>query len=258
MNHANWCEQTFGLRGRTALVTGARTGIGRACALALAQAGADLVLWGRDAGDLGEIRADVAECGRSVKCVGADLSDLHAVGRTTRSLLEDTQIDVLVNNGGTIHRGPAIETTLEDWRNVMTVNLDAVFLLSSIIGASMVERGAGKIVNIASILSFQGGFNALAYAASKHGVAGLTKALANEWAVKGVNVNAVAPGYITTNNTELLLRDSVREPAIRARIPAGRWAAPEEVAGPVVFLASSASDYVNGHVLVVDGGWLGR
>ncbi len=258
MTSEGWLEERFGLSGRTALVTGARTGIGRACALALADAGADLVLWGRSDGDLEGVREEVQARGRTARCVGADLGDLDAVATTATSVLSETRVDVVVNNAGTIGRGPAADTTLTQWRDVLTVNLDALFLLCRTFGAPMVRRGDGKIVNVASLLSFQGGVNVPAYAASKHAVAGLTRSLANEWAPRGVNVNAVAPGYVATNNTEALRADPDREPTIRARIPAGRWALPEEIAGSVVFLASTAADYVHGHVLAVDGGWLGR
>lgn len=254
----DWVSTQFGLRGRTALVTGARTGIGRSVALALADAGADVVLWGRDAEDLGEVRAEAEARGSVVRCVGADLADLEQVDNTARQVLAECEIDVLVNNGGTIARGPAATTTLADWRRVLTVNLDSVFVLCRILGASMVTRGHGKIVNVASLLSFQGGVDVPAYTASKHAVAGLTRALANEWAGRGVNVNAVAPGYVATNNTEALRHDPVRESAIRSRIPAGRWADPADIAGTVVFLASPAAAYVHGQVLAVDGGWLGR
>ncbi|PVG83815.1 2-deoxy-D-gluconate 3-dehydrogenase [Nocardioides gansuensis] len=253
-----WLEQRFGLAGCTALVTGARTGIGRASALALAEAGADLVLWGRDAADLEDVATEARALGRRVRTVGADLSDPSAIEDTAADVLTETEVDVLVNNAGTIRRADAAETTFEDWRAVLSTNLDSAFLLARAFGAPMVERGSGAIVNIASLLSFQGGIRVPAYAASKHAVAGLTKALANEWAASGVTVNAVAPGYVVTGNTEALRADPEREPAIRSRIPAGRWAEVEDIVGAVVFLASPAAAYVNGHVLVVDGGWLAR
>lgn len=253
-----WLEERFGLAGRTALVTGARTGIGRASALALAEAGADLVLWGREAADLEDVAAEARALGRVVRTVGADLSDPSAVEATAADVLLETQVDVLVNNAGTIRRADAVETTFEDWRAVLSTNLDSAFLLAQAFGRPMTERGSGAIVNIASLLSFQGGIRVPAYAASKHAVAGLTKALANEWAASGVTVNAVAPGYVVTDNTEALRADPEREPAIRSRIPAGRWAEVEDIVGAVVFLASPAGAYVNGHVLVVDGGWLAR
>jgi len=247
----------FDLAGRTALVTGARGGIGRAVALALADAGADLVLWGRDGG-LDAVAAEVADRGRKVSTVATDLADIGALEATAADVLDRQRVDILVNNAGMIRRAPAAETTYADWRTVLDVNLDAVFLLCRMFGAPMGERGGGKIVNVASLLSFQGGVRVPAYAASKHGVVGLTKALANEWAGVGINVNAVAPGYIATANTAALRTDPRREPEIRGRIPAGRWGEPDDVAGAVVFLAAPASDYVHGHVLVVDGGWLAR
>lgn len=253
-----WLEERFGLAGRTALVTGARTGIGRASALALAEAGADLVLWGREAADLEDVAAEARALGRLVRTVGADLSDPSAVEGTAADVLTEIEVDVLVNNAGTIRRADAVETTFEDWRAVLSTNLDSAFLLARAFGRPMTERGSGAIVNIASLLSFQGGIRVPAYAASKHAVAGLTKALANEWAASGVTVNAVAPGYVVTDNTEALRADPEREPAIRSRIPAGRWAEVEDIVGAVVFLASPAAAYVNGHVLVVDGGWLAR
>lgn len=253
-----WTEERFGLSGRTALVTGARTGIGRATALALAGAGADLVLWGRNDDGMGALAGEVERLGRRASRVAADLADLGAVERAAAALLERQQIDILVNNAGMIRRAPANEVRRDDWRAVLGVNLDALFLLCQIIGAPMVARGRGKIVNVASLLSFQGGIRVPAYTASKHAVAGLTKALANEWAAAGVNVNAVAPGYITTDNTAALRADPAREAEIRSRIPAGRWGEPDDVAGAVVFLAGPAADYLHGHVLVVDGGWLAR
>jgi len=254
----DWLTHSFGLAGKVALVTGARTGIGRASALALAHAGADLVLWGRKPHDTDDVAEQVRGLGRSVHTVDGDMADLVAVTAVADQVLDRTRVDVLVNNAGTIHRQPSHETSYADWRVVLTTNLDAPFLLSQRFGSAMVDRGQGAIVNIASLLSFQGGVTVPAYAASKHGIAGLTKALANEWAPEGVNVNAVAPGYVATNNTEALRNDAAREEAIRSRIPAGRWASPEDIATAVVFLASPAAAYVHGHVLVVDGGWMGR
>jgi 2-deoxy-D-gluconate 3-dehydrogenase len=251
-----WLAAQFGLHGRTAVVTGARRGIGRACALALASAGADLVLWGRREGDCDEVAARVRACGSRVRTVAADLGDRAAVTATAGSLAEDGGIDILVNNAGAIRRAPAAETSLRDWDAVVRVDLDAVFLITRVLGAPMLDAGRGSIVNIASLLSFQGGVNVPAYAAAKHGVAGLTKALANEWAGRGVNVNAVAPGYVETDNTEALRADDERREAISARIPAGRWATAADIAGAVVFLASPAASYIHGHVLAVDGGWL--
>ncbi|WP_394844196.1 2-dehydro-3-deoxy-D-gluconate 5-dehydrogenase KduD [Pendulispora brunnea] len=247
----------FSLRGRTALVTGARTGIGRAIAVGLAQAGADVVLLGRES-NLDETQAEVEAAGAKAEQVVVDLTNPEAIEPALRPLLERRKIDVLVNNAGIIHRADAAVSSLSDWRRVMNVNLDSTFVLCQAVGRPMLERGAGKIVNIASLLSFQGGIRVPAYAASKHAVAGLTKALANEWAPRNIQVNAIAPGYIRTNNTTALQADPEREPAIRARIPAGRWGNPEDLVGAAVFLSSSASDYVTGHVLAVDGGWMAR
>jgi 2-dehydro-3-deoxy-D-gluconate 5-dehydrogenase len=243
----------FDLSGRTALVTGARTGIGRAIAIGLAEAGADLVLHGhRD--DLDDTEAAVRAAGRRTRRWVRDLSDVDGLAEEARALAEATPIDVLVNNAGIIRRGPAVDAQDADWRAVLTVNLDAAFMITRAVGASMLARRRGKVISIASMLSFQGGLNVAAYTASKHAVVGLTRALANEWAPHGVQVNALAPGYISTDNTAALRADADREPQIRARIPAGRWGTPEDLAGAAVFLAAPASDYVTGHVLAVDGG----
>ncbi|HEU0054186.1 MAG TPA: SDR family oxidoreductase, partial [Longimicrobium sp.] len=206
-----------------------------------------------------ETAAAVRALGRRAWQVEADLADRAAVlAMADEAEAAAGRIDILVNNGGTIRRAPAAEYSEEDWDAVLRPNLDAVFLLSRRLGRAMTERGAGKIVNVASLLSFSGGITVPAYTASKHAVAGLTKALANEWARHGVQVNAVAPGYFRTENTQRLRDDPARSAEISARIPAGRWGEPEDLAGAVVFLASPASDYVNGHVLVVDGGWMAR
>ena len=244
----------FSLLGRTALVTGSRGGIGRAAAVALAHAGADLVLHGRS-DDLDEVEEEVRKTGRQATRWVLDLADTGAIPAAVARLPE---VDILVNNAGIIRRAPAAEHAFGDWRSVLDVNLDAVFLLSRAIGARMLARRQGKIIMVASMLSFQGGVQVPGYTAAKHGVAGLTKALACEWAAGGVQVNAVAPGYIVTDNTAALRADPAREAEIRSRIPAGRWGRPDDVAGAVVFLASAAADYVNGHVLAVDGGWLAR
>jgi 2-dehydro-3-deoxy-D-gluconate 5-dehydrogenase len=248
---------TFGLDGSTAVVTGARAGIGRAAALALADAGADLVLWGHH-DNLHEAATEVEARGAKVRTVAADLADEAAVRQAAERVLAESDVHILVNNAGIIRRGPALEMPDSDWSDVLQVNLNSVFLLSKLFGGPMCERGSGKVINIASMLSFQGGINVTSYAVSKHAVAGMTRALANEWAPLGVNVNAVAPGYVATGNTAALRADPVRDAEIRARIPAGRWAQPDEIAGAVVFLASPAADYVHGHVLAVDGGWLAR
>lgn len=249
----------FSLEGRTALVTGASRGLGRAIAEALAAAGADVVCASSRRGGTEETADAVRAAGRRAWQVEADLSVPEAaLALADAAEAEAGVIDVLVNNAGTIRRHAAAEYPLDDWRAVLATNLDAVFVLSQRLGGRMVERGAGKIVNVASLLSFSGGITVPAYAASKHAVAGLTKALANEWARHGVQVNAIAPGYFATDNTQALRDDPARSEQILARIPAGRWGEPRELAGAAVFLASSASDYVNGHVLVVDGGWMAR
>jgi 2-deoxy-D-gluconate 3-dehydrogenase len=254
----DWLTDTFGLPGRTALVTGSRSGIGRATALALAQAGADLVLWARRPGDVTELAEQIRGLGRSAAVVGADLNDLAEVRSTADRLAARHRIDILVNNAGIIDRTPTVDVEMATWQRVLRVNLDAAFLVSRSIGAGMRDRGDGTIISIASLLSFQGGVGVASYTASKHAIAGLTKALANEWGADGVRVNAVAPGYVSTDNTEPLRTDPVREPQLRDRIPLGRWADPDEIAPAVVFLASTAARYVNGHLLVVDGGWLSR
>lgn len=248
----------FDLAGTRALVTGAAKGIGAAIAVGLAEAGADLVLWGRSEQSLAGTARACRDAGREVLTLACDLGDPVAAGAAARELAEAVEVDVLVNNAGTISRAPALDTGLEQWRQVLATNLDTPFVLAQAFGRGMVERGRGSVVTIASLLSFQGGVLVPAYTASKHAVAGLTKALANEWAPHGVTVNAVAPGYIATDNTAALRADAERERAIRERIPAGRWGTPDDVVGAVVFLAGPAARYVNGHVLVVDGGWMGR
>jgi 2-dehydro-3-deoxy-D-gluconate 5-dehydrogenase len=250
----------FSLEGRLAVVTGARRGIGLAIAEALAAAGADVV--GVSAAverDGSATRERVEAHGRRFWALGADLGSRDEIATLLDRLGElDRPIDVLVNNAGTIHRSPAVEHGDDAWDEVLEVNLTAPFRLARAVGADMVHRGHGKIVFTASLLSFQGGITVPGYTASKHAIAGVTKALANEWAPHGVNVNAIAPGYIATDNTRALRDDPVRSRAILDRIPAGRWGRPEDVAGAAVFLASRASDYVNGTTLVVDGGWLAR
>jgi 2-deoxy-D-gluconate 3-dehydrogenase len=250
----------FSLHGRLAVVTGARRGIGLAMADALAAAGADIVAVSAALERSGGVARERVEAhGRRFWAMPADLADRDAVRALIGRLDQlDRPVDILVNNAGTIFRAPAAEHPDEAWDRVLEVNLTAPFLLARGIGAAMVARGRGKIVFTASLLSFQGGITVPGYAASKHGLAGITKALANEWAGAGVNVNAVAPGYIATDNTRALRDDPVRSGAILERIPAGRWGRPEDLAGAVVFLASPASDYVHGTVLAVDGGWLGR
>ena len=250
----------FSLADRLAVVTGARRGIGLAITEALARSGADVVgVSATIEGDGGLARERVEAHGRRFWAISADLGDRDAVrGLIGRLGRLGRPVDILVSNAGTIFRAPAAEHPDEAWDRVLEVNLTAPFVLARAIGADMVARGRGKIVFTASLLSFQGGVLVPGYAASKHGLAGITKALANEWASAGVNVNAIAPGYIATDNTQALQDDPVRSRAILDRIPAGRWGRPEDVAGAAVFLASPASDYVNGTVLAVDGGWLSR
>ena len=250
----------FSLAGRLAVVTGARRGIGLATCGALAAAGADVVGVSVHLGaDDGLVRSRVEAHGRRFWAMPADLADRSAVRRLIDSLESlDRLPDILVNNAGTIHRSPAVDYPLDAWDRLLEVNLTAPFVLARDLGARMAERGAGKIIFTASLLSFQGGINVAAYTAAKHGVAGLTRALSNELAPRGVNVNAVAPGYVETDNTQALREDAVRSRAILERIPAGRWALPQDIAGAIVFLASPAADYVHGTVLPVDGGWLAR
>jgi 2-deoxy-D-gluconate 3-dehydrogenase len=250
----------FSLAGKLAVVTGARRGIGLAMVEALAAAGADVAgVSATIEHDGGAARERVEAHGRRFWAMPADLGDREAVRGLIAGLEAlDRPIDILVNNAGTIHRAPAAEHPDDAWDRVLEVNLTAPFLLTRAIGAGMVARGRGKVVFTASLLSFQGGITVPGYTASKHGLAGLTKALANEWAPAGVNVNAVAPGYIATDNTRALQDDAARSRAILDRIPAGRWGRAEDLAGAVVFLASRASDYVHGAVLPVDGGWLAR
>jgi 2-deoxy-D-gluconate 3-dehydrogenase len=249
----------FDLSGRTALVTGCRRGIGRAAAVALARAGADIVgvSASLDAGD--DVAAEITGLGRVFRPYRCDLADRRAVHALAAEVASDFPLlDALVLNAGTIERRPVVEHGDELWDRVVEVNLTAQFVLARELGRGMVERGRGKIVFLASMLSFQGGVSVPGYAASKGGIAQLTKALANEWASHGVNVNAVAPGYIATDNTQALREDEARARQILERIPAGRWGEPEDLAGAFVFLASAASDYVHGIVLPVDGGWLAR
>jgi 2-deoxy-D-gluconate 3-dehydrogenase len=247
----------FSLDGTVALVTGASRGLGEGIALGLADAGADVIVHASTPPE-GTAR-EIERRGRRAAALGADLSDRAAMDRLAHDAIAAFgRVDVLVNNAGTIKRQPAAEHSDEWWDTVIEVNLTSLFRLSRAIGATMLARGSGKIVNVASLLSFQGGITVPGYAAAKGGVAQLTKALANEWAGRGVNVNAIAPGYMATDNTAALRADPLRSRQILERIPAGRWGTPADLAGAAVFLASAASDYVNGHVLVVDGGWLGR
>jgi len=247
----------FDLTGKIAIVTGASTGLGRGMTLALAQAGADIVLSDRTTTE--SVAQEVRALGRRAVTVVADLLEPSSVEKLVGTAIGELgRVDILINNAGIIRRTPAIDFRPEDWDEVMTVNARAVFFLAQAAGRDMMKRSYGKIVNVASLLAFQGGILVPSYAASKGAVAQLTKALANEWASHGITVNAIAPGYMATNNTRALREDPVRSKAILERIPAGRWGEPSDLGGAAVFLASPASDYVNGHVLVVDGGWLAR
>jgi 2-deoxy-D-gluconate 3-dehydrogenase len=248
----------FDLTGKVAIVTGANTGLGQAIAEALATAGADIVAVGRTPPV--DTRFAVEALGRRFHDIAADLTTLEPIGRIVAETVEHFGgIDILVNNAGIIRRNDAVDFSEEDWDAVMDVNLKTTFFLTQAVGRQMIEQGrGGKIVNIASMLSYQGGIRVPSYAASKSGLAGITKALANEWAAKGINVNAIAPGYFSTNNTTALRADEDRSRDILARIPAGRWGTPADIGGAAVFLASSAADYVHGTLLAVDGGWLAR
>ena len=248
---------SFSLEGRTALVTGANTGIGQAIAVALAEAGADIALAGRS--DATETVARIEATGRKVISINADLSSTEPVKRVVQETIAALgHIDILVNNAGIIRRADLLDFSEEDWDAVTDTNLKSLFFLSQEAARHMVAQGSGKIINIASLLTFQGGIRVPSYAAAKSGVGGVTKAMANELAAKGIQVNAIAPGYITTNNTAALQADETRNRQILERIPAGRWGRAEDIAGAAVFLASPASDYVTGHILAVDGGWLAR
>jgi 2-deoxy-D-gluconate 3-dehydrogenase len=249
----------FSLTGRRALVTGSGRGLGRAIATALAEAGADVACADRTLAGSNDTAAAVRAAGRTAWQLEADLADRDALTAMAHTAIEQAgQIDILVNCGGTIARQAATEHSLDDWDRVLRTNLDATWILSQFFGRDMIARGNGKIINIASLLSFSGGITVPGYTASKHAVAGITRALANEWAGRGVNVNAIAPGYFRTDNTRALQDDPARSRDITARIPAGRWGEPHDITGPAVFLASPASDYIHGHILVVDGGWMAR
>lgn len=249
----------FKLDGKIALVTGASSGLGQAIAIALAEAGADVAAHCHTAGKADETSDEIRKLGRRAIAVTGDMGDKSIPVRLIDDVVSEFgRIDILINNAGTIRRTPAVDYSEEDWGAVIEVNLSSVFRLSQAAGKRMVQQGSGKIVNIASLLSFQGGITVPAYTASKSGVAGLTKALANEWAKSGVNVNAIAPGYMETNNTAALRADENRNRQILERIPAARWGEPSDLAGAAVFLSSAASDYMHGHILVVDGGWMGR
>lgn len=251
-------SKLFDITGKVAVVTGAGRGLGQGLAVGLAEAGADLALVvNRTAPE--ETVAAVEKLGRRAVVIHADLStEAGAAAVVEQTLKAFGRADILVNNAGIIRRTPAADHALSDWQEVLDVNLHSVFLLCQSFGREMLKTGSGKIINIASMLSFQGGINVPGYTASKHAVAGLTKALANEWAGRGINVNAIAPGYMATDNTEALRNDDDRSRQILERIPAGRWGTPDDLKGPVVFLASDAASYMSGHVLCVDGGWMTR
>jgi 2-dehydro-3-deoxy-D-gluconate 5-dehydrogenase len=258
LKEENSMQQLFDLAGKTALVTGGAIGLGFGMAKGLAQAGADICLV-THTNNADEAVAEIKALGRKVHVIVADLSKEEVLPNIVKETVDVFgSLDILVNNAGIIRRTPAADHAAQDWHDVLNLNLNSVYFLSQLAGRQMIKQGSGKIINIASMLSFQGGINVPGYTASKHAVAGVTKAMANEWASKGINVNAIAPGYMATNNTEQLRADAERSKAILDRIPAGRWGTPEDLAATAVFLASKASDYVNGHVLCVDGGWMVR
>ena len=253
----NWLESQFSLTGKKALVTGASKGIGASIAIAMAQAGADVVLVGRSKDSLSATRVAIENLGRSTESLIADVESRAQISEAFKSI-DQLNVEIVVNNAGSISRAPAIDASLEDWDRIIDTNLNSVFQISQLCAKSMLAKGHGRIINIASLLSFQGGINVPAYTASKHAVAGVTKALANEWGAKGVTVNAIAPGYISTDNTQALRNDVDRNTSILARIPIGRWGTPEDLAAVAVFLASPAASYINGETITVDGGWMGR
>ena len=247
----------FDLTGRVALVTGANTGLGQGIALALAEAGADIAAAGIVPADDTGVR--VQALGRKFINIEANLGSIEPVGRIVEETLAGLGgLDILVNNAGLIRRQDAVDFSEKDWDDVMNVNIKGAFFMAQAAGKHMIAKGSGKIINIASMLSFQGGIRVPSYTASKSGIAGITRLLANEWGNKGININAIAPGYMATDNTAQIRADEVREKAILDRIPAGRWGIPADLGGTAVFLAASASDYVNGAVIPVDGGWLAR
>ena len=247
----------FSLEGKVALVTGANTGLGQGIAVALAQAGADIAAAGISPPT--ETEAKVKALGRRFVSIEANLTSIEPVARLLKETLDGLGgVDILVNNAGLIRRADAVDFSEQDWDDVMNVNIKSAFFLSQAVGRHFIAQGSGKIINIASMLSFQGGIRVPSYTASKSGIAGITRLLANEWAGKGVNINAIAPGYMATDNTAQLRADEARNKSILDRIPAARWGEPSDLGGTAVFLASRASDYVNGAVIPVDGGWLAR
>ena len=248
----------FKLTGEVAIVTGCRTGLGQGMAYGLAEAGADIV--GIDLNNLGETRKGVEERGRKFLGIEADLSNIHVIKDIVRqTILEFKKIDILVNNAGIIRRTDALEFSEKDWDDVMNINLKTVFFFSQAVANQFVkQKTGGKIINVASMLSFQGGIRVPSYTASKSGVMGITRLMANEWAKHNININAIAPGYMATDNTAPLRADPERSKAILERIPVGRWGMPDDLKGIAVFLASNASSYINGYTIAVDGGWLAR
>ena len=251
------CSNPFNLEGKVALVTGANTGLGQGIAVALAEAGADIAAAGIVPPT--ETEARVRALGRRFHTIEANLSSIEPIERVVGGVVDALgAIDILVNNAGLIRRCDALDFSEQDWDDVMNVNIKSAFFMSQAAGRRMVAAGRGKIINIASMLSFQGGIRVPSYTASKSGIAGITRLLANEWASKGINVNAIAPGYMATDNTAQLRADEARSREILGRIPAARWGVPSDLGGAAVFLASGASDYVNGVILPVDGGWLAR
>jgi 2-deoxy-D-gluconate 3-dehydrogenase len=255
----DFLTRKFGVHGKVALVTGSSQGLGRAMATALAQAGADVIVNGRDAAKLKPVVHQLSELGVKAHGIAADLGNRHDVKHLVNEAIRwQGHLDILVNNAGIIRRHAAAEHSETDWDYVLNVNLNGVFIACRTAGKHMLDRGSGKIINIASLLTFFGGFTVPGYAASKGAVGQLTKALSNEWVGKGVQVNAIAPGYMATDNTAALRADPGRTKEILSRIPAGRWGEPSDLEGAVVFLASAASDYMSGHILTVDGGWCAR
>lgn len=252
-------SQLFSLQGKTALVTGASRGLGQSIAIGLAAAGAKVICSSSRENGCEETVNRILAAGHEAESCSSDLSDEVSVRQLADTVLKEYgTIDILVNVGGTIYRSPAVDFPYEQWTNVMKVNVDASFILAQLLAPRMMAKGQGKIINIASMLSYSGGMTVPAYTASKHAIAGVTKALANEWAVNNIQVNAIAPGYFRTDNTQALQDDETRNAEIEKRIPAGRWGEPEDLVGAAVFLASKASDYMNGHIMAVDGGWLAR
>jgi len=250
-------SNSFSLEGKVALVTGANTGLGQGIAVALAEAGADIAVAGFVPPT--ETEAIIKKIGRKFVNIDANLMTIEPVGRVVAEAVAGLgRVDILVNNAGMIRRQDSLEFSEKDWDDVMNVNIKSAFFLSQAAGRQFVKQGGGKIINIASMLSFQGGIRVPSYTASKSAIAGITRLLANEWASKNINVNAIAPGYMATDNTQQLREDPERSKAILDRIPANRWGKPSDLAGAAVFLASSASDYVNGAIIPVDGGWLAR